>query len=67
MAGAITEAQFIFYGMRKEGWPHMNVDNITEILENPRKLDDYDNEPFTADFFKYYDWYWRDNAKPPWN
>jgi len=73
VSGTPSEAEFIYYGIVKDGWKHQAVGNIQDILDDPRILDD-DPDDFVECFFRYYSWYWEnqrngtstDREGPPW-
>ena len=58
-----TNAQFISWGLTKDKWPYNTVEVIQDYLDDPYKLDSQlENPQFIEAFYRYYDWYWRDNA-----
>lgn len=57
-----TEAVFIYLGMTKERWPHLTPETIQGFIDEPKWLDDEEDETFLDSFYRYFEWYWRDNA-----
>jgi hypothetical protein len=53
------EATFIYLGMTKEKWPHLTPQTIRQFIDEPRWLDEMENDEFVECFHKYFDWYWR--------
>ena len=53
-----TLPEFIYLGLRKEGWPHTSVETVQMYLDSPDQLDDMPGE-FPDRFFYYHSWYWR--------
>lgn len=61
--GTPTECQFIAWGLTKDGYPCIAPENVQDWIDDPYMLDD-EHPDFLRDFYKYFDWYWRDqNAK----
>ncbi len=56
-----SEAEFIYFGLVKEGWKHLSIPTIQLYLDCPERLEE--DGLFLDDFFKYHEWYWRDNAR----
>jgi hypothetical protein len=54
----ISEAMFIHLGFYKERWPHTTPQLISGFLAEPDLLDNED-EDFVDCFWKYHEWYWR--------
>jgi len=54
----VSEALFIHCGMTKEKWPCITVELMQGFLNDPSALDGED-EDFVDTFYKYFDWYWR--------
>ena len=57
-----SEAAFIYMGMTKEKWPHLTVETIRGFIDEPVWLDNEEDQAFLDCFYKYFEWYWRDNA-----
>lgn len=52
MGARLTEAQFIYYGLRKNGHKYITLNDISEWIENPNLIE------YVEEFFYYFDWYW---------
>ena len=52
-----SEAQFIYYGMTKEKWKFLTVEQIQYYLDEPENMDYLSND-FVECFHSYYSWYW---------
>jgi hypothetical protein len=62
MGQRISEATFIYLGMTKDKWPCLTTETIQGFIDEPKWLDDAENEDFVECFYKYFEWYWRDNV-----
>jgi hypothetical protein len=62
MGQRVSEAMFIYLGMTKEKWPCLTVETIQGFIDEPKWLDDAENELFVECFHFYHSWYWRDNV-----
>ncbi len=57
--GPLSEAQFIYHGLKKDKWPEINLELVQHWLNNPSELDDHVGwEDFLERFYYYYTWYW---------
>lgn len=55
----LSEAQFIYHGLKKDKWPHITIQMVQGWLDEPSELDDHVGwEDFLKAFYYYYEWYW---------